>query len=120
MITQRQIAALKRRADYLQEKENRNSFDETEIAALTTAIASLKRINAIAGLERAIDHFDNLTRKNAFAAHATINDLLRVISTGRLVTEGLQQKDLDITQEVLLVSAAYCLEGLRRIQEKEL
>src|SRR5574343_1039445 len=106
MITQRQIAALERRAEYLQKKENRNSFDETELAALATAITSLKRVNAIAGLERVIDCYDNLTRKDAFATHATINDLLRVISSGRLVVEGVQPKNLDITEEVLIVSVA--------------
>lgn len=119
LTTNRQIEALQKRADHLQKRINENknnSFDRTELAALSNAIIDLRQILSVPGLELIVEQFNSPAA--AAKKAASIRELIGEISSFYNVNETFQSKSVDLRENLAIVCAATCLEIIRRVREE--
>lgn len=119
LTTNRQIEALQKRADHLQKRINENknnSFDRTELAALSNAIVDLRQILSVPGLELIVEQFNNPTA--AAKKAASIRDLMGEVSSLYNVNQAMKSRGVDLRENLAIVCAATCLEIIQRVREE--
>ena len=113
LTTNRQIQSLEKRVAHLQKRINENknnSFDRTELAALSNAIVDLRQILAIPGLELIISFYLDPKRRGG---NKNIKDCLATIGD----VGSFKFKDMGVLEDMATVTATVCLDLIQKLRE---